>query len=123
METSIRRTQPRFNAISEPTPQQRLATKVKERTERVRVAMLQNADRGFHQRVCDAMGWRRERPSREQNGAEKLSVELVFADAALHIEEGRPDAATAILAAFQQTVCPVIRLRDGQYLLELEPGE
>jgi hypothetical protein len=66
------------------------------------------------------MGWRKERPTREKSGVEKLSVELVFAEVAMHEEEGRPDDATRVLAAFQRKQTPVIRLRDGQYLLEFE---
>lgn len=102
------------------TPQTRLAKNVAERTESVRLAIHNNSPRGFHGRVCAAMGWRAERPSREQNGAEKLSVELVLADAMLHQQEGNQDAAAEILAAFQRPLCPVIELRNGQIVMEFE---
>lgn len=97
-----------------------VAVQVQERTERVRRAIFGGASHGFQQRVCDAMDWRKERHSSEQNGHDRLTVETVFADVLVHEADGNPDKACQILAAFQRPLSPVIRLRDGQYLLEFE---
>jgi hypothetical protein len=94
--------------------------RVRARVEDVRRALVKTAPHGFQCRVASVMGWRKERPTREKSGVEKLSVELVLAEVAMHEEEGRPDDATRVLAAFQRKQTPVIRLRDGQYLLEFE---
>lgn len=94
--------------------------RVRERTEKVRRAVLDAALYGFNQRVASLMEWRKERLSREQNGSDRLTVELVLAEALAHEEEGRPQSAAKILEAFQRKQTPVIRLRDGQYLLEFE---
>lgn len=97
-----------------------LCERVHARVDDVRRALVTSAPHGFQVRVAAVMGWRKERPTREKSGVEKLSVELVFAEVAMHEEEGRPDDATRVLAAFQRKQTPVIRLRDGQYLLEFE---
>lgn len=93
---------------------------VHERTEKVRQAVLDGAVYGFGQRIANLMDWRKERLSREHNGSDRLTVELVLAEAVAHEEQGRPETAAKILAAFQRKQTPVIRLRDGQYLLEFE---
>lgn len=97
-----------------------VASGVRDRVDAVRLAIHNAAPAGFQGRVAKVMGWRKERPSREHTGVEKLSVDLVLAEVAMHEEEGRPDEATKILATFQRKQTPVIRLRDGQYLLEFE---
>lgn len=94
---------------------------VANRVEQVRGALHGASIYGFGQRVADAMGFRKERVSREQNGSDRLTVELVLAEAELHEREGRPDSAARILSTFQRRLAPVVRLRDGQWLLDLEP--
>lgn len=66
-----------------PTRNDRLATvaeRVRARVESVRLAIHENSPKGFQQRLSEVMGWRKERPSREQTGVEKLSVDLVLAE-------------------------------------------
>ena len=104
-------------------PAQAIPEKVAVRTEQVRRALFDGADYGFGQLVADTMKWRKERHSREVNGHDRLSVELVFADVLVHEARGSQDKAAQILAAFQRPLCPVIRHRDGQYFLEFDEAE
>lgn len=78
------------------------ATKARQGCELVRIRFAASGDHGFRSRVADLMGWRRERISREQNGAEKLSVELILAAAAQHDAEGHPEEADLLLGPFQR---------------------
>lgn len=97
------------------------ASRVGARIEAVRALMVNTAPTGFQQKVADLMEWRKERISREKQGTEKLSVELLLAEIELHREQGRDAEADALIAALtadQPRRTPVIRLRDGQYLLE-----
>lgn len=107
-------------AVPNTPPAATIAVQARARAERVRHAIFDGATHGFQQRVCSEMAWRRERHSREQNGHDRLTVELVFADVLVHEADGNQDTAAAILAAFQRQLSPVIRLRDGQFLLEFE---
>lgn len=94
----------------------------------IRSLMVTAAPRGFQQGVADLMQARKERVSREIGAVEKLSLELVLAEVALHRAEGRPEHADRLLAAinegeplhFQTAGALVIRLRDGQMFLDLE---
>lgn len=105
-----------------------LRTALQEKLGRIRSLMVASAPHGFQTRVAELMNARKERISRELGSVEKLSVELVLAEVALHRAEGRPEHADRLLAALnegepvhlQTSGALVIRLRDGQMFLDLE---
>lgn len=62
------------------------------------------APKGFGSRLAGLLGWRVERRSRELSGVEKLSLADVIAEIELHADEGRQEAADAIVAALFEGV-------------------
>lgn len=91
--------------------------------------MIGAAPHGFQIRVADLMQARKERISRELQRVEKLSVELFLAEVSLHREEGRGDEADRLLALLNEGQpirvstdrALLIRMKDGQLFLDLQP--
>lgn len=90
---------------------------VVEKIGRIRSLMRDGAPHGFQQRLAVVLDIRKERISRELQSVEKLSVELVLAEIALHREEGRREQAEQILAAFNDALgASIDRVNpDGNY--------
>jgi hypothetical protein len=95
---------------------------IRERIAKLRAAMVNGAPWGFQERVSSLMDWRHQRVTREVTGVEKLSVELLLAEIALHRVEGRAEEADRLLGLVNagQTIrmsadgAAIIRMRDGQ---------
>lgn len=81
-----------------------LASRVAGKVESVRLALVMRAPKGFGSRLAGLLGWRVERRSRELSGVEKLSLADVIAEIELHADEGRQEAADAIVAALFEGV-------------------
>jgi hypothetical protein len=87
-----------------PRHSQLLAERVGQKVESVRLALVMRAPKGFAARLATALGWRVERRSRELSGVEKLSLADVIGEIEMHHDEGRPEAADAIVAALFEGV-------------------